>query len=65
MPSETLRIKTPFKLLYDRQPDLSFFKAFGCLSFITASTVGRETFTSKAHPCVLIGYPVGQKLTKF
>lgn len=64
MPSASLKFKSPFELLYQKQLDLAQLNAYGCLCFITTSTVGCDKFMSRAHPCVLIGYPIRRKAFK-
>lgn len=61
MPFELLQNKTPYEMLFQVKPDLTYLRSFGCLCFVSTTTVGRDKFMPKAHPCVFIGYQFGQK----
>lgn len=64
MPTKVLKQKSPFELLYNTKPALQQLKAFGCLCFVSSNPVGRDKFMPRAHPCIFIGYPYGQKAYK-
>lgn len=60
LPSPLLSTKTPFEMLYNRPPCLDHLKVFGCLAYATV-VHPTQKFDSRAHRCVLIGYPTGKK----
>lgn len=51
-------------MFFQVKPDLTYLRSFGCLCFVSTTTVGRDKFMPKAHPCVFIGYQFGQKAYK-
>ncbi|GJS04511.1 hypothetical protein Tco_0830811 [Tanacetum coccineum] len=60
LPSSVLNGKSPFSLVYGREPYISYLKSFGCLCF-AAVIKGSDKFSKK---CVLIGYASGKKAYK-
>ncbi|GKA99957.1 putative RNA-directed DNA polymerase, partial [Tanacetum coccineum] len=63
LPSSVLNGKSPFSLVYGREPNLSHLRSFGCLCF-AAVVKGSDKFSEKAEKCVLIGYASGKKAYK-
>lgn len=59
MPSKMSHGCTLFELLYKEKPLLQYLKVFGHLCFASKSTIGRDKFTPRSHPCIFIGYPFG------
>ncbi|CAH9066792.1 unnamed protein product [Cuscuta europaea] len=53
--------KTPYKLLFNRTPDISFFKIFGCKCFILNDRTERSKLDPKARDGVFIGYSLQSK----
>ncbi|GJW48230.1 ribonuclease H-like domain-containing protein [Tanacetum coccineum] len=54
LPSSVLNGKTPFSLVYGRQPNRSHLRSFGCLCF-AAIVKGSDKFSERSEKCVLIG----------
>jgi len=55
-----LKWKSPFEVLYGKQPTLDDLKVVGCLCF--AHNVGQsDKFAPRATKCVLPGYTFGLK----
>ena len=63
LPSSILNGKSPFSLVYGREPNLSHLRSFGCLCFAVILK-GSDKFSEKAEKCVLIGYASGKKAYK-
>nr|GEV77830.1 hypothetical protein [Tanacetum cinerariifolium] len=53
-PSSVLNGKSPFSLVYGREPNLHL-KSFGCLCF-AAVVKGSDKFSERFEKCVLVGY---------
>ncbi|KAM2462028.1 hypothetical protein PS1_012937 [Malus domestica] len=63
LPTPILSKKTPFERLYSTPPTFSHLRVFGCLAFATDVNVNHK-FSPRAHKCIFIGYPIGQKAYK-
>ena len=60
IPLTTIGNKTPYELLYTKQPSLSHLRVVGYLCFATHLLKG-DKFAPKAREVVLLGYAVTQK----
>ena len=63
LPTLLLHKKTPFEVLYNKVPDYSRMRVFGCISFATIVNPSSK-FSPRATKCIFIGYPMGQKAYK-
>src|SRR4051812_49155194 len=48
--------KTPYELLKNRRPNISYFHPFGCICYILNTKDHLDKFDSKAQKCFLLGY---------
>ncbi|XP_070049483.1 uncharacterized protein [Nicotiana tomentosiformis] len=63
IPTEVLDKKSPYELLYRKQPRIDHLRVFGCLCY--GSTLPRgDKFASRARRAVMIGYSKTQKRYK-
>eukprot|EP00112_Aurelia_sp_Birch-Aquarium-sp1_P025251 Seg831.4 transcript_id=Seg831.4/GoldUCD/mRNA.D3Y31 product="Retrovirus-related Pol polyprotein from transposon TNT 1-94" pseudo=true protein_id=Seg831.4/GoldUCD/D3Y31 len=60
-PSTSLKGITPIEALFDRKPDVSHLKVFGCLAFAHIPKQQRKKFEEKSRKAVFVGYPDGTK----
>lgn len=60
-PSLLLNKLTPYELLFNKAPDYSFLRTFGCLCYVSTHFKDRNKFTARAVPCVFLGYSFGYK----
>jgi len=60
LPSPLLKNKSPFELLYNQPPSLSYLKTFGCLCYATVVSP-KQKFDPCARQCIFIGYPHNKK----
>ncbi|GKC66009.1 retrovirus-related pol polyprotein from transposon TNT 1-94 [Tanacetum coccineum] len=54
-------IKTPYELLHDRKPDLSYLHAFGALCYPTNDSEDLGKLKAKADVGIFIGYALAKK----
>lgn len=59
LPTPVLNHKTPFHMLYNKAPDYTDLRAFGCLCY--ASVHSSDKFAPRAIKSVFLGYPFHQK----
>ncbi|GJW71743.1 ribonuclease H-like domain-containing protein [Tanacetum coccineum] len=48
--------KSPFELVFSRNPSLNHLRVFGCLCFATILN-NSDKFSSRSEKCVLVGFP--------
>ena len=60
-PSKLLHDKTPFEMLYQRQPAFEQLRVFGCLCYAHNQNHNGDKFSSRSRRCIFIGYPYGKK----
>lgn len=60
-PSKLLNDKTPFEMLYKRQPAFDQLRVFGCLSYAHNQNHNGDKFAPRSRRCIFIGYPYGKK----
>lgn len=56
--------KTPFEMLFNKAPDYSLLKVFGCLCFATNTIPQKDKLASRATSCIFVGYQAGVKACK-
>lgn len=61
LPTPILQNKTPFQALYNKPPNYSLLKTFGCLTFAYNPQHTSDKFNPRGVPCIFIGYPPHQK----
>ncbi|XP_071700465.1 uncharacterized protein [Rutidosis leptorrhynchoides] len=59
-PSSVLNGKSPYEIIYGREPSLNHLRVFGCLCFATKLN-NSDKFASRADKCVFVGYSNVQK----
>lgn len=63
-PLPSIGYTSPYERLFGNKPSYDHMRAFGCLCFVNTLKQGRTKFEARAHPCVFLGYPFGQKAYK-
>ncbi|XP_019229990.1 PREDICTED: uncharacterized protein LOC109210960 [Nicotiana attenuata] len=59
--SQVLRNKSPYRVLFGKDPDCSYLKPFGCLCFNSTLSRNRDKLSPRAFPGIFLGYPFGKK----
>lgn len=60
-PSEVLKGKTPFEMLYKRPPPVQHLRIIGCLCYVHEQKHGGDKFASRSKRSIFLGYPFGKK----
>ncbi|GJY74321.1 putative ribonuclease H-like domain-containing protein [Tanacetum coccineum] len=53
--------KTPYELVHDKKPDLTFFRVFGALCYLTNDSEDLGKFQAKADIVIFVGYSPSRK----
>ena len=59
--SPTTNKKSPFDLLYDKLPDYSSLRVFGCVCFVSLPSHERNKLEPRSLLCCFLGYGISQK----
>lgn len=57
LPSKVIKNKTPFELIWNKEPDYDFLKVFGCLVYFKNTDTKGDKFEERGKPGVFLGYP--------
>jgi hypothetical protein len=60
LPTPILSKASPYEKLHNTIPTYHHMKVFYCLCYATTITPSHK-FDSRAHKCIFMGYPLGQK----
>uniref|UniRef100_A0A2N9HE40 Reverse transcriptase Ty1/copia-type domain-containing protein n=1 Tax=Fagus sylvatica TaxID=28930 RepID=A0A2N9HE40_FAGSY len=61
IPSPTTHKKSPFELLYDKLPNYSSLRVFGCVCFVSLPSHERNKHEPRSRLCCFLGYGISQK----
>ena len=64
MPTALLDNKSPFEVLHELKPTYDHLRTFGYLYYASTLKRHKEKLQPRAHPCIFLGYPYGQKAYK-
>jgi hypothetical protein len=58
-------VVSPYEILKERQPNLSYLRTWGCLAYVRIPDPKRVKLASRAYKCVFIGYAANSKAYRF
>ncbi|KAJ4808040.1 Retroelement pol polyprotein-like [Rhynchospora pubera] len=59
-PTHILDNKTPYEMLFGKEPSYSNVRVFGCLCYILQKP-SSDKFDARSRKCIFVGYPFGKK----
>ncbi|CAH9124860.1 unnamed protein product, partial [Cuscuta epithymum] len=60
LPSPIISNKSPYEMLFGKEPNYEHLRVFGCLVY-AHNNKRKDKFSERGSPCVFLGYPYGQK----
>ncbi|CAH9113207.1 unnamed protein product, partial [Cuscuta epithymum] len=60
LPSPVILNKSPYEMLFGKEPNYKHLRVFGCLVY-AHNNKRKDKFSERGSPCVFLGYPYGQK----
>lgn len=60
-PSEVLKGKSPYEVIFDKAPSYGEIQVFVCLAYAHNQKRHGDKFASQSRKCVFVGYPYGKK----
>ncbi|XP_050217801.1 uncharacterized protein LOC126668656 [Mercurialis annua] len=57
VPSLIIDNKTPFQILYNKDPSFENLKVFGCVAYASTISNNRCKFSPRATECIFLGFP--------
>lgn len=61
LPTKILNDLTPHEVLHKSPPSYTNLHVFGCLYYPNVASTAPHKLTSRAIPCIFLGYPSNQK----
>jgi transposase InsO family protein len=61
LPTPVLKNQSPFSKLFNRAPDYTSLRSFGCLCFPLLRPYANHKLSFRSKPCILLGYAANQK----
>ena len=61
IPSKVLHGKSPSEVKYNRKPNLSHLKVFGCTCYVHVPGDLRDKLSIRSQKCMFLGYSTTQK----
>jgi hypothetical protein len=61
LPTPNLGHKSPWQVLYHKNPDLAYLRTFGCQCFPLLTPYTAHKLYPKTQPCIFLGYPLHSK----
>ncbi|HEV7738391.1 MAG TPA: DDE-type integrase/transposase/recombinase, partial [Chlamydiales bacterium] len=55
-PTQSLSYKSPYELLFGRQPDIAFMRVFGCLAYRNVTSDNRQKLDPSSERLTFVGY---------
>ncbi|CAL1388160.1 unnamed protein product [Linum trigynum] len=62
---KTNRKESPYEILKNKPPNLSYLRTWGCLAYVRIPDPKRIKLASRAYECVFVGYAANSKAYRF
>ncbi|KAL2927200.1 Retrovirus-related Pol polyprotein from transposon RE1 [Bienertia sinuspersici] len=60
-PSSVLHNRTPYEMLFGKEPNYDALRVFGCLCFAHNQRTKGDKFAPRSRRCIFVGYPQAKK----
>jgi hypothetical protein len=60
MPTPTIKMKSPFEVLFKMKPDYNRMHSFGCLCYPWLRPYTKNKLQPRSQPCIFLGYSMSQ-----
>lgn len=64
-PLEVLFVKSPYEIIFGRQPSHEHLRVFGLLCYVMNNPRKKDKFGDRIRKCIFLRYPLGRKAGRY